>query len=121
MNLRQEFQKIINAVYNQFTDEIIPMKSHSKDKRTYKAGGGWGDRIEIDKYAIDGKPLARVHGWKNPLPTKGDLLLIPMESEKTVVGEFIKIEPCGDPPDMFFADVKLLGYEDEIQKRRKIK
>lgn len=114
MNLRRNFQKMINAVYNRLTDEIIPMKLHGKDKRTYKAGGGWGDSIVIDKYAIDGKPFARVHGWKNPLPVKGDLLLIPMESGKTIVGRFIKIEPCGDPPDMFFADVKLLGYEEEI-------
>lgn len=119
MNLRQNFQKMIGAVYNQFIDKIIPMKPHSKEQRTYKIGGGWGDSIIIDKYAVDGKSFTKVHGWKNPLPIKGDLLLIPMKSGKTVIGKFIKIKPCGDPPDMFFADVKLLGYEEKVKEGKK--
>ena len=74
---------------------------------TYRLGGGWGDRIEWWKIGT------KIVGWKEPLPQKGDVLLAPMASGKT--GRFVmgKIEAQRDPRDMFFADVRFEGYEEE--------
>jgi hypothetical protein len=74
----------------------------------FKVGGGWGNSIEWTSFP------SSVHGWKTPLPVAGDVLAAPMESGKTLVLIFSKVRPCGDPADMFFADVEAVGYSDEI-------
>lgn len=55
----------------------------------------------------------RLGGWKTPLPNKGDRIEIPMTSGKTGLYKIKKIDYCGDPPDMFFADVSFIGYKEE--------
>lgn len=77
--------------------------------RTFKIGGGWGDRIEWST------PLGpnQVNGWKTPLPQVGDSLEAPMQSGKTGVYRFDDVRPCRDPRDMFFATVSFVGYVTE--------
>jgi len=59
---------------------------------------------------------AEVGGHLNPLPRIADQITFEMQSGRIGVYKFTDVKPCGDPPDMFFADVKWLGYVDEISK-----
>lgn len=89
--------------------------------KTYDISGGWGDMITLFGEWKQGSSTQRVYGFKSRIPRVEDLLRLPMASGKVLLTEFIKIEKCEDPKDMFFADIKVLGYEGEINdKRRKI-
>jgi hypothetical protein len=77
---------------------------------TYQVGGGWGDRIEW----LDKATLTRIAGWKTVKPQEGDVLTCEMQSGKTAVWLIQTVEHCGNPRDMFFADVLLVGYKGEI-------
>lgn len=77
---------------------------------TYTIGGGWGDRIEFFPSWEHGSETQKVCGWKKRIPNKGDLLLVGMTSGNTLGMEFISVEKMNDPPDMFFGEVKALGY-----------
>ena len=81
-------------------------------RRMYKLGGGWGNAIQFSTYK-KGSAIQRVHGFKHRFPQPGDVLQVPMESGKPGYWRFTEIEPCGDPRDMFFATISILGYEDE--------
>lgn len=84
----------------------------SKKPETYKVGGGWGDAIEwtidsIDRFKKGEGEVFKVAGWKQRKPRIGDKLV--GEFENSVIEfEFTKIKPCGNPADMFFAEVKLV-------------
>lgn len=80
-----------------------------KNARLFKIGGGWGNAVEWMTWDT------RVNGWKTPTPVDGDILTCEMKSGKTAVWIFDKVEPCGDPADMFFATVAPVGYTDEIK------
>lgn len=80
------------------------------DADLYQIGGGWGDRISW----WPENQLTHVSGHKTPKPQAGDVLICEMKSGKTGVWIFQNIDHCGDPPDMFFADVNPIGYSDEI-------
>lgn len=76
--------------------------------RVYKIGGGWGSSINWS-----GESNTRVHGWKTPRPHAGDRLHADMQSGRTGVYIFTKVDPCRDPEDMFFADVEFSHYLEE--------
>jgi hypothetical protein len=69
----------------------------------YEVGGGWGDAINV----MDGWSVV---GWKYRIPEVGDELRVPMRSGTTMRCAFVKIKRCGDPSDMFFADVCPVEY-----------
>lgn len=71
---------------------------------------GWGDSVNFDKGEGDRR---KIHGFlSNPGLDVGDIVTSPMT--KGGVGRWMitKIEHCRDPRDMFFADVKFIGYSD---------
>lgn len=70
----------------------------------------WGDRLGFLDWET-----RRVVGWITPIPKVGDELRGEMKSGG--VGRFrvTKVEPCGDPSDMFFADVEDIGYVEEVK------
>lgn len=73
----------------------------------------WGDAIHWFK-GLDGKAsTTRVYGWQSQTPRVGDRLHANMTSGRIGVYAFTKVEHQRDPPDMFFADVKFIGYEDQ--------
>lgn len=80
---------------------------NDKNKRIFQAWEhtGWGNTIKI--FDWDERQLV---GWLTPMPNEGDEVRIKMESGKVARFEITKMEPCGDPVDMFFADVKDVGY-----------
>ena len=74
---------------------------------TYQIGGGWGDAIRWQP----GTKRQRVMGWKQRNPQIGDLLHADMKSGRVGIYRFTAVRRAGDPPDMFFGDVELVGYE----------
>lgn len=63
---------------------------------------GWGNSI-----SWDGREW---YGWMTPIPEVGDEIHSMCQSGK--MGRFIitRVDECHDPPDMFFATTKLVGY-----------
>lgn len=84
-------------------------------KREFTMGGGWGDAINWENperfsKPFDEKTKFEVVGWKSPKPEHGDTLKA--EFEKSWIWfRFVKVKPCGDPPDMFFATVVAVKQE----------
>lgn len=85
------------------------------EPREYTVGGHWGNAIswvnpERFNTPYDYDTEFRVVGWKTPKPKVGDAL----KGEFTgswVWFEFTEVNPCYDPPDMFFAIVKPIRQE----------
>ena len=67
---------------------------------------GWGNGI--DWFDFDTR---RIGGHLTPLPEVGDQIIARMESGKNGLFEIIKVDPCYNPRDQFFATVKDIGYE----------
>lgn len=100
----------MEAIHDFFSGGTIPVKPIPENQQTFHFGGGWGDNIQVfGDWPIDSE-LLKVVGWKNPMPKEKDILLIPMQSGQTLKCAFVKINYCGDPADMFFADVKAIEY-----------
>ena len=72
---------------------------------TFKEGGGWGNAINWMDWE-----QRRIVGWKTPKPQIGDILHAQMQSGQVAEFEFVSVEPCRNPQDMFFATVKDIGY-----------
>ena len=76
-------------------------------------GSYWGNSIKLSNSPatiISGTMLSVV-GWKSSRPKPNDLLRMRMASGKVGLCIFVKVELCRDPADMFFGDVKMLGYD----------
>lgn len=82
-------------------------KFESGEGHRYALGGCWGDRIEWRDFEKGG-----VTGWKQRIPEVGDWLLCEMKSGRTGLYRFAEVEPCGDPHDMFFAEMEAVDYVD---------
>lgn len=75
------------------------------------SGGYWGDSIKFFDW-----DKRQIVGWKSPIrPQKGDFVKARMASGKIAYFKIIKVELQSNPNDMFFADVRDLGYEGEIE------
>lgn len=77
----------------------------------FKIGGGWGDAINWNgneqfncQWQFGQK--FECHGWKSPMPREGQTLCGEF-TKSWCLFKFVKVKPCGDPPDMFFATVRL--------------
>ncbi len=54
-------------------------------------------------------------------PRIGDVITTKMESGRTGVFEITKVRWCNDPKNMYFADVKYIGYwvsQDEFEVKK---
>ena len=103
----------MKAIHDFFSGKSIPVIPPPEYLQTFVFGGNWGDRIELrGEWPKTTDDKLQVAGWKNPMPKEGDILLIPMQSGKTLKCKFIEVRPCGDPADMFFADVEPIRYTD---------
>lgn len=79
-----------------------------KDARIFRPGGVWGDAIGYMRFPD------KVHGHKQTFPRPGDILITRMAHGADLVSIFQTVEPCGNPNDMFFADVEPIGRVDEV-------
>jgi len=81
----------------------------------YKLGGGLGFHIGLSDsksfHKINlNEETVRVYGHYTPRPKIGQTLV--GEFQKSFIEfEFVDVEYCADPPDMFFANVKAIGQE----------
>ena len=73
---------------------------------------GWGDAISFLDCARQ-----RLTGHLTPLPREGDEVRFQMQTGKIGRFKIVKMEPCRDPADMFFATVTLEGYAVIPEKR----
>lgn len=88
--------------------EVRKNSDHPKIVWIKEEHAGWGDSI----IWMDWKTRT-LSGHTTPLPKAGDELLCKMVSGKTGRFRFAKVEPCGDPSDMWFATMEDVGYVDE--------
>jgi len=65
----------------------------------------WGDNILWFNWK-----RRRLVGWMTPIPKVGDEVRCKMRSGKIGRFEIVKVEPQSNPRDMFFADVRDIGY-----------
>lgn len=70
----------------------------------YSDHKSWGNNIG-DWEGIVTK--GRAYGHLTPLPKNGDKLQVDTKSGKKIIFYFTNVEPCGNPRDMFFADVQI--------------
>ena len=79
---------------------------------------GWGNSISWFTPPSQSEPgapvLGKMVGWLRAKPQVDDLIVTPMKSGRNALFRVtaVKRPPLNDPPDMFFADVTLDGYED---------
>jgi len=59
-------------------------------------------------------------GWKTPKPVPGDIILMPMESERELVWLVQTVEHATVVYDMFFADALCLGDKTEVEMPEKM-
>lgn len=84
-------------------------------KAKYKIGGGFGNRISwsnLNEFESGGleERIFSVNGHVPNLPRVGDTLM--GEFVKSFIKfEFVEVDPCLDPPDMFFGKVKAVEQE----------
>ena len=81
--------------------------------RLYRNNKQWGDSISWTDYQSQ-----LIHGFirfPTEWPVPGDLFECQLESGKTGIFRFIKVEKCGDPRDMFTGKTEPVGYKDEIE------
>lgn len=93
--------------------ELMKAKARKIYNMDSMGGGYWGNSIKyftIPKDIITGTIL-NVVGWKPNRPRPKDLLRMRLASGKVGIGVFVKVELCKNPADMFFGDVKMLGYD----------
>lgn len=74
----------------------------------YQPCSGWGNSIRWKDFK-----KRQIVGWQQRKPEIGDEIRFKMQSKKTAQFVVIEVEHCGDPKDMFFADVVDIGYVGE--------
>lgn len=79
----------------------------------YKHGGGWGSSVQftsVDWSKVNmEKDKLSLYGFKSRKPRKGNTLSVEMHHH-WLLCEFVSVEYPGDPRDMFFGEVKIIGY-----------
>ena len=87
------------------------MNTPIKMKTDFEIGGSWGNAIfwsgheQFDKYPLDSDSRFDCHGWKMIHPEVGQTLKAEFV-RSWMVFEFVEVNPCANPRDMFFAVVK---------------
>lgn len=75
----------------------------------FEIGGTWGDSIQwsgTEQFAQK-QDLFHCHGHKAVHPKVGDRLKAEFK-RSWILFEFVEVNGCSDPQDMFFAKVRLL-------------
>lgn len=104
---------LVQAVRSFLAREAKPTEpTLREDARIYEIGGVWGAAINWWRFAPE-KDTFKVVGWLYRIPMVGDELRSVMKSGRTARFVFVSVEPQRDPPDMFFAEVRPLGYLEE--------
>lgn len=73
----------------------------------YSDHRGWGDSFHFSG-------PNKIVGWLTPLPEYNDEFRVPMKSGKLGRFRVNSVEQEIDPPDMFYATVRFVGYVGEV-------
>lgn len=97
------------------SEEIVLQKENPTE---YTMSSDWGDAIswlnpEQFKKEWGQGDVFKVVGHKRNIPEEGDVLKAEFE-RSWIRFTFIKVERCGDPHDMFFADVQ--AFEQQMKE-----
>lgn len=88
---------------------LMNREANQSPVNCYAVGGQFGDRIEwSDTEQFDDMETRkefRCHGWKTPRPKICDKLKAEFK-RSWIEFEFVDVEYCSDPTDMFFAKVR---------------
>ena len=91
-------------------NKIIFDKNHMN--YDFKIGGGWGNHInwrDLNQFSEFTKDtIFHVYGHMPTRPQKGQTLMDEFK-KSFMLFEFVNVEYCRDPSDMFFADVKMIA------------
>jgi hypothetical protein len=84
-----------------------------KPKTTWVASEhkNWGDNIQWMKWED-----RSIVGWTDPHPQPGDQIIFDMKSGRRAIFQIRSVDPCGDPPDMWFAKLNDIGYVETEPK-----
>lgn len=87
----------------------------TKEQHKYKIQGGWGTAIQFMhheefKGSITEASRFTIYGFQSRLPQVGDILEAELK-KSWMWFEFVSVDLCGDPTDMFFAKVKPIKQE----------
>lgn len=100
------------------------MSTTRERSRTYRQEDhrGWGNKIDwstnphrvrtgiLRRRSVVG----RMVGWLPRKPRVGDRVVSPMKFGPNAIFEIVKVEHAQGVDDMFWADVRLVGYEGEV-------
>lgn len=76
----------------------------------------WGDSFRFEDFE-----RRRLVGWLTPKPKVGDEVQSKMRSGRIGRFKITKIDECGDPKDMFFADCEDVGYIGDVTRVTMVK
>lgn len=69
----------------------------------------WGNTIQFDS-----EDKTRINGHKTPMVENGDVFGQRMQSGRLAIFRIRNVKPCGDPRDMFFAEVDFMHYLEQV-------
>ena len=84
--------------------------NESEARYLFRIGGLMSWFPEFDP----GSGTQRVMGFGFSKPRVGDYLEVEMKSGRTGIYEFTEVKPMMDPRDQFFATVKPIGYDSDV-------
>jgi hypothetical protein len=107
-----KLDKIIDAIYLKFGVEIGPNTIDYSSRRVIHKDNyrSWGNNINWSSSFED----RRIVGWISRRPSNGDILTCNMQSGRVFAMEMYNVEWEHGVDDMFFADLRDLGYVDEL-------
>ena len=102
--------------YNKGTRAVIYKGSNVYEMASAGGPGGWGNHIAWSTCPTktDGVKGSIV-GFSRRFPKVGELVVSRLQSGRYFYCAIMKVEPCGNPHDMFFADIEVvLAMENKI-------
>ena len=114
--------KLIEKIKQLFTSKSNSKLNPKRNIWNFDGHNSWGNSIKFANNTRGPEGFyTRIYGFISyPYPSieDGDELRVQMQSGKTVAALIYNVEYCRDPRDMFFADVKPLGYLGELQENK---
>lgn len=98
-------------LYNGDKRVIIYNGAHVFEMASAGGPSGWGNHIAWSDHPTDkggDKKTGKVEGFCSTLPKVGELIVSQGSSGMYHYFAITKVEPCKDPADMFYADVKVI-------------
>lgn len=98
------------SIFTKIINKLFPKPdAGDKPSNKYKIAGGLGNHISWRDECIG----RQIYGHMQIRPRSGERFWVHMQSGKIGMYKLKNVEYCRDPQDMFFADVKFIGYKND--------